>query len=92
MDDIDQNGQKMSEKSGIQNNHEVNCACTACMPDIKTTYDWDNPHKVNHSNNWILNKIGNLCGIIGELINRPYYKWGTFWTIDMVEDIDKEDE
>ena len=57
-------------------------------------YDWDNPQKVNHSDNWILNKIGNLCGIIGQFISRPYYKWGTFWTLDELtfkEDIDREE-
>jgi hypothetical protein len=58
-------------------------------------YNWDNPHKVNNSNSWILNKIGNLCGRIGHLISKPYYRWGTFWEInelDLTEDIDRDGE
>ena len=55
-------------------------------------YDWENPQKINHSSNWLLNKVGNLCGRVGHFISRPYYKWGTFWTFDLQEDIDKVDE
>lgn len=57
--------------------------------------DWDNPKKVNHSDSWILNKIGNLCGRIGNIVNKPYYRWGTFWSvgdIDFQEDIDREEQ
>jgi hypothetical protein len=52
------------------------------------------PQRINHSNNWFLNKIGNICGRIGHFISLPYYKWGTFWTyeFDFEEDIDKEDD
>ena len=57
-------------------------------------YDWGNPRKIKHSNNWFLNKVGDVCGRIGHFISLPYYKWGTFWTLDefdMTEDIDKDE-
>ena len=56
-------------------------------------YDWDNPKKVNNSDSFILNKIGNLCHWIAKPINALYYKWGTFYTLDeldLTEDIDRE--
>jgi hypothetical protein len=55
-------------------------------------YDWDNPKKIKHSNNWVLNKIGNLCEFIARPLMKRYYEWGTFWTFDMSEEIDAEDE
>ena len=58
------------------------------------TYDWNNPKKVKHSNNFILNKIGNLCELLARPANYLYYRWGTFYTIDqldLTEDIDRED-
>jgi hypothetical protein len=54
-------------------------------------YDWDNPRKIKHSNSIVLNTIGNICGFIGNIIHKPYYKWGTFWELNFLEDIDKED-
>jgi hypothetical protein len=51
--------------------------------------DWDNSRKVRHTDVWILNKIGNICGTIGGVIMRPYYKWGTFYTVDWVDDTPK---
>ena len=55
--------------------------------------DFDSPKKVNNSDNWLLNKFGNMCGRIGHFVSKPYYRWGTFWTfdIDLKEDIDKEE-
>ena len=55
------------------------------------------PSKINHSDNWFLNKIGNLCEIIARPLMRIYYAWGTSWTyeldkFDFEEDIDKEDD
>jgi hypothetical protein len=56
-------------------------------------YDWDNPKKVNNSNNPILNKLGNLCHWVAKPINALYYRWGTFYEfqeLDLTEDIDRE--
>jgi hypothetical protein len=52
------------------------------------------PSKINHSDNWFLNKIGNLCELIARPLMQRYYSWGTFWTyeIDLKEDIDKEND
>lgn len=50
-------------------------------------------NKVNNSNNWILNKIGNLCELIARPLMKRYYKWGTMYEYEFSfkEDIDKED-
>lgn len=102
-------GEKMSEKTGAVTYVCPNCGkvntipygdklkCNDCVHGDKErmTFGWENPHKVNQSDNWILNKIGNLCGRIGHFISLPYYRWGTFWTfdeLDLTEDIDREDE
>jgi hypothetical protein len=56
-------------------------------------YDWENPKRVNHSSNWILNKIGNLCELMARPLMSLYYRWGTFWSIgelNFTEDIDAQ--
>ena len=56
-------------------------------------YDWDNPKKVNNSNNPILNKIGNFSEFIARPLMFMYYKWGTFnelIEIDFQEEVDKD--
>lgn len=57
----------------------------------ETKYDWENPRKIKNSNNWLLNKIGNFCEFVARPLNNRYYKWGTFWTFDLKEDIDKQE-
>ena len=57
------------------------------------TYDWDTPKKVKLSNNFILNKFGDLCGLLARPANYIYYRWGTFYTFDglnLQEEIDTD--
>jgi len=45
--------------------------------------------KVRNSNNIILNTIGNICGWLSEILFQRSLKWGTWYKIDLEEDINK---
>lgn len=51
----------------------------------------ENWSKEKGSQNPILNLIGNICGKVSHMFLKPYSRWGTVWTLEFGEDIDKED-
>jgi len=50
----------------------------------------ENWTKEKGSANPILNMIGNICGKLSHILMKPQIRWGTMWTLEFSEDIDKE--
>ena len=51
----------------------------------------ENWNEIKGSENPILNAIGNMCGHISKIFLKPQMRWGTMWTLDFEEDIDKSE-
>ena len=51
----------------------------------------ENWNEIKGSKNPILNAIGNMCGRISKIFLKPQMRWGTMWTLDFEEDIDKDE-